>query len=108
MALFFTRLSEDMAGGPVATAAGENALTVVAALAHAGVPLTVAQLATGLDWPVDRVLRALADAERHPDLTDPVVPRRVAPDAYALGVRASRLSATQCAALTAQARCTTP
>ncbi|MEU5973934.1 helix-turn-helix domain-containing protein [Streptomyces sp. NPDC047315] len=108
MALFFTRLSEDMAGGPVATAAGENALTVVAALAHAGVPLTAAELAAALDWPVDRVVRAIADAERHPDLTDPVTPRRVAPDAYALGIRASRLSATQCAALTSRAPLTTP
>jgi hypothetical protein len=47
-------------------------LTALAALIHASTPLTVDQLATALGWPPDRVTSALHDAERRPDITDPV------------------------------------
>ncbi|KYF48293.1 hypothetical protein BE08_28255 [Sorangium cellulosum] len=98
MGRFFARLSDDMAGGPIEAALGD-ALTVLAALVHASAPLTVQQLADALGWPPDRVARALQDAERHPNVTDPVALRRTAPGAYAIIARLDRLTATQREAL---------
>ncbi|AUX41672.1 hypothetical protein SOCE26_030940 [Sorangium cellulosum] len=91
---FFARLSDDMAGGPTEAAVGD-ALTVLAALVHASVPLTVQQLATGLGWPPDRVTTALHDAEQHPNITGPVALRRAASGTYAITARLDRLTATQ-------------
>ncbi|WP_437509789.1 MarR family transcriptional regulator [Sorangium sp. So ce1099] len=98
MGRFFARLSDDMAGGPTEAAVGD-ALTVLAALVHAGAPLTVQQLATALGWPPDRVTSALRDAERHPDVADPVALRCPAPGTYTVVARLDRLTATQRAAL---------
>jgi DNA-binding transcriptional regulator GbsR (MarR family) len=95
---FFTQLSDDMSGGPTA-AVFDDALTVLAALVHAGAPLTADQLATALDWPPDRVTIALHDAELHPDITDPVALRRTEPSAYAIEARPNRLTPTQRKAL---------
>ncbi|WP_269756647.1 GbsR/MarR family transcriptional regulator [Amycolatopsis aidingensis] len=98
MGRFFARLSEDMSGGP-SLAAGQDALTVLAALLHAGTPLTVDQLETALGWPADRVTDALRDAERHPEATDPIVLGRTDSGACTIGARSDRLSAAQRTAL---------
>ncbi|XXY46062.1 MarR family transcriptional regulator [Sorangium sp. So ce269] len=98
MRRFFARLSDDMAGGPTEAAVGD-ALTVLAALVHAGAPLTLQQLATALGWPPDRVTSALRDAERHPDVADPVALRCPAPGTYTVVARLDRLTATQREAL---------
>ncbi|GGS07885.1 hypothetical protein GCM10010252_53590 [Streptomyces aureoverticillatus] len=98
MRQFFTSLSDDMAGGTTALAFAD-ALTVLAALVHAEVPLTAAELASALGWSEDRVATALYDAEQHPDIADPVAVRRDAAGAYGVVARPGRLSAAQCAAL---------
>lgn len=95
MGQFFTRLGRDIAGGPVDTAAGEHALTVIAALVHAATPLTLEQLAAALDWPLDRVTSALHDADRHPDLADPVAIRANEAGAYYVTARSDRLTTAQ-------------
>lgn len=99
MRQFFTSLSDDMAGGTTADAFAD-ALTVLAALVHAEVPLTAGQLATALGWTGERVATALHDAEQHPDIADPVALRHEAPDTYRVVARPGRLSAAQRAALT--------
>ncbi|MGV9817169.1 helix-turn-helix domain-containing protein [Nocardia xishanensis] len=95
MGLFFARLGRDIAGGPVDTAAGEHALTVVAALVHAGTPLTPEQLAAALDWPLDQVTSALHDAVHHPDLADPVALHRNKSGAFSVVARPDRLTTAQ-------------
>ncbi|WP_406234095.1 helix-turn-helix domain-containing protein [Nocardia sp. NBC_01009] len=95
MGLFFARLGRDIAGGPVDTAAGEHALTAIAALVQAGTPLTPEQLAAALDWPLDRVSSALHDGERHPDLADPVAVRGNEAGAYYVVARPDRLTTAQ-------------
>jgi hypothetical protein len=96
MGEFFARLSEDMSGGPVGHA---DMLTVLAALLHAGVPLTVDKLAGALDWPADRVLDALHLAEKHPDLADPTALEH-ASGRYAVVARTERLTPEQLGRLT--------
>lgn len=98
MGQFFTRLSDDMAGGPTAAVFGDT-LTVLAALVHAGAPLTVDQLAAALDWPPDRVNNALHDAEQHPDITDPVALQYAEPGTYTITARPDRLTTAQREAL---------
>ncbi|WNV89862.1 helix-turn-helix domain-containing protein [Umezawaea sp. Da 62-37] len=95
---FFAQLGDDMSGGPSAAAAND-ALTVVAALVHAGGVRSVGELAGGLGWEAERVVRALGDADLHPGLADPVAVRRVGSDGYAVGAAAGRLSAAQREAL---------
>ncbi|MFI1400089.1 MarR family transcriptional regulator [Streptomyces sp. NPDC020681] len=99
MGLFFARLGDDMASGPITAAAGENVLTVLAALVHAATPLTAAQLATALGWPPDRVTTALHDAVQHPGLTDPVTVSRTEPGTYTVTARPDRLTNAQREAL---------
>ncbi|MEV0321687.1 MarR family transcriptional regulator [Streptomyces sp. NPDC050658] len=67
MSRFFATLSDDMSGG--GTEAVDDALTVLAALRHAGAALTEPQLAAALGWPPDRVAGALRRAG--PDRLDP-------------------------------------
>jgi DNA-binding transcriptional ArsR family regulator len=98
MAQFFAQLSEDMAGGP-SEAVGQDALTVLAALAHAGAARTASQLATALGWPADRVTGALHDAERRPGITGPVAVRPAGSGAYAIDAGPGLLSAAQREAL---------
>ncbi|MFF2668669.1 helix-turn-helix domain-containing protein [Streptomyces niveus] len=57
---FFATLSADMASGPAGV---EDALTLLAALMHAGAPADAGRLAAGLGWPVERVTEALRHAE---------------------------------------------
>lgn len=98
MARFFTSLSDDMAGGTTA-AVFSDTLTVLAALVHAGVALSAEQLAAALNWVPDRVTDALARAEKHPDIADPVALRHVGPDTYAVEPRPDRLTRAQRKAL---------
>jgi hypothetical protein len=98
MGQFFARLSEDMADGPT-EAALDDMLTVLAALAHASAPLTVEQLATALGWPTGRVTSALHDAERRPDITDPLALQHADPGAYTVTARPDRLTTAQRTAL---------
>jgi hypothetical protein len=98
MGQFFAQLSDDMSGGPAELATGD-ALTVLAALVHAGTPLPADRLAAALDWPADRVTDALRDAGQHPDLADPVALRRTADGEYTVTARPERLTASQRAAL---------
>ncbi|MEV0297566.1 helix-turn-helix domain-containing protein [Nocardia sp. NPDC050710] len=95
MGLFFARLGRDIAGGPVDTVAGEHALTVIAALVHSGTQLTPEQLAAALEWPLDRVTSALHDADRHPDLADPVAVRGNKAGTYYVVARPDRLTTAQ-------------
>ncbi|MFF2850068.1 MarR family transcriptional regulator [Streptomyces sp. NPDC058001] len=106
MGRFFTQLSDDMAGGTTA-AVFSDALTVLAALTQAALartpPLTAHRLAAALDWPEDRVMDALREIERHPDLSDPLAVVRTARDTstetptftYAITVRPDRLTPAQ-------------
>jgi len=98
MGQFFARLSEDMAGGPTEAAISDT-LTVLAALVHASEPLTVDELATALSWPPDRVTSALHNAERRPDITDPVALQRTESGACTVTARLDRLTTTQREAL---------
>ncbi|MEU3601186.1 helix-turn-helix domain-containing protein [Streptomyces sp. NPDC006798] len=104
MASLFSRLAADMDTGPVDVADGEDALTVLAALVHAGAPLTADALAAALGWTGERVVRAIGTAERHPGLTDPVAPLRVASGTYTAAARPDRLGPARRAALTAAGR----
>ncbi|SDY78703.1 MarR family protein [Saccharopolyspora shandongensis] len=99
MGRFFARLSEQMSGSNLAEAVVHDALTALAALAHAGRPLTLDALATALDWPRERATAAL-DAIRHqPAIADPLALRATGPETYALSARPDRLSPAQRAAL---------
>ncbi|MFH8989734.1 MarR family transcriptional regulator [Streptomyces sp. NPDC017940] len=98
MRQFFTSLSDEMAGGTTASAFAD-ALTVLAALVQAAVPLTAGASAAALGWPQERIATALHDAEQHPDIADPLAVHRSEQGTYGVAVRAGRLSAAQCAAL---------
>ncbi|MFC0627236.1 GbsR/MarR family transcriptional regulator [Kribbella deserti] len=98
MRQFIGRLSEDMAGGP-SESARNDALTVTAALVHARTALTPSQLAAALEWPAERVIEALHDAEYNPDLVDPVALRRTSSGAYTAEARPGRLTDLQLKAL---------
>ncbi|MFG3440539.1 helix-turn-helix domain-containing protein [Nonomuraea sp. NPDC047897] len=99
MGRFFARLSEQMSGTTLAETAVHDALTVVAALVHAGRPLTLGTLAGALDWPRDRAATALDAIHRRPALTDPFVLRTAGPETYTLTTRPDRLSPAQREAL---------
>jgi DNA-binding transcriptional regulator GbsR (MarR family) len=95
MSRFFTKLAGDMTAGPLTAAAVSDALTVLAALAFTGAPLSVEQLAAALDWTRDRVTSALQDVEQYPGIADPVTFARVDGDAYTMTIREDRLSTAQ-------------
>jgi DNA-binding CsgD family transcriptional regulator len=99
MGRFFGRLSEQMGGSTVAEAAGHDALTVVAALVHAGRPLTPDVLATALGWPGERTEAALDALRRRPVLADPLALRVTGPGLFAVTPRPDRLSPAQREAL---------
>ncbi|MEI5100992.1 MarR family transcriptional regulator [Streptomyces sp. PmtG] len=98
MGRFFTSLSDDMAGGSAADAFAD-ALTLLAALVHAGTPLSAGQLAAALDWSPDRVATALRDAARHPDIADPLALRSGEDGRHTVVARAERLTTAQREAL---------
>lgn len=99
MGRFFGRLSEQMSGSPLAQIVVYDALTVIAALVHVGRPLTLATLATALDWPEDRTIAALDAIQSRPSIADPLVLQAIGPKTYALAARPDRLSPAQREAL---------
>ena len=99
MGQFFAKLSERMSNSALAEPSAYDALTVLAALMHAGRPLTVGALATALDWPSDRATTALDAIQRQPAIADPLALRIIAEQTYTLTTRPDRLSPAQRAAL---------
>lgn len=95
MGQFFGHLSEQMSGSTLTETVAYDALTVVAALVHAGRPVALDPLATALDWPRDRVTAALDALHRQPAIADPLALRALGPETYTLTARADRLSAAQ-------------
>lgn len=99
MGEFFGRLSEQMGDSQVAECVAYDALTVLAALVHAGRPLPVTTLAAALDWSPDRTTMAIATIHSKPALADPLALQETEPDTYTIAVRPDRLSVAQRAAL---------
>ena len=95
---FFERVYHGMLGGDMMVDAGD-ALTVLAALVHSAEPLTPHELATALDWSLDRVADALRAAEDHPEIADPVALLRTQAGAYTVIARPDRLTTAQREAL---------
>ncbi|MGI5352520.1 MarR family transcriptional regulator [Streptomyces sp. CA-250714] len=99
MGQFFARLSDQMSGSNLAESVVYDALTVLAALVHAGRPLSLDALATALGWPQERTAAALDANQRQPAIADPLVLRVVGPGIYTFTTRTDRLSAAQREAL---------
>ncbi|MEU6760533.1 hypothetical protein [Streptomyces sp. NPDC046685] len=74
--------------------AGRDAAALLNALAHAGRPLAVEDLAESLHWDTDRATNALEHAWAHPGLGGPFALRRVPPAHFTLTPRTDVLSAT--------------
>ncbi|MBS2551022.1 helix-turn-helix domain-containing protein [Catenulispora sp. NL8] len=95
MGRFFGQLSEQMHGSGLAEGAVHDALTLVAALVHAGRPVGIAGLADALAWSEARV-RAAVEANRgQPAIADPLVLQDIGAQEYAVVARSDRLSAEQ-------------
>lgn len=99
MGRFFTRLSEQMRGHPLAEPVVHDALTVLAALVHAGRRLTLDALTTALGWPRDRTTAALDAIRRQPAIADPLALRTTGRETYHLTASPDRLSPAQREAL---------
>jgi DNA-binding IclR family transcriptional regulator len=99
MGQFFAGLSEQMSGSSLAEPVVHDALTVLAALAHAGRPLTAGELATALGWRDERAAAALEAIRRQPAIADPFTLQDNGSEAYTLTARADRLSPAQREAL---------
>jgi DNA-binding transcriptional regulator GbsR (MarR family) len=99
MGQFFGELSEQMSGSTLAKTAAYDALTVLAALVHAGRPLTLDTLAAALDWPRDRTTSALDTIQRQPAIADPLALQAISPETYTVTARLDRLSPAQRQAL---------
>jgi DNA-binding transcriptional ArsR family regulator len=95
MGRFFALLREQMSGSTLTDSTGYDALTVLAALAHAGRPLTLDALATGLGWSWNRATDALDTIERQPAIADPLALQFISPETYGLTARPDRLSPAQ-------------
>ncbi|MFD2472991.1 GbsR/MarR family transcriptional regulator [Amycolatopsis silviterrae] len=95
MSRFFGRLSEQMGDSDLAEAVGYDALTVVAALVHAGRPLALDALADALVWPRGRVLAAVEAIQCRPAIADPLALRIVGAETFGLAAREDRLSPAQ-------------
>jgi DNA-binding transcriptional ArsR family regulator len=102
MGQFFARLSEHMSGSTLAEPVVYDALTVLAALVHAGRPLSIDTLATALDWPPDRAVAAVHAIEQQPAIADPLALRAVESGTYTVTARPDRLNPAQRAALEKQ------
>jgi DNA-binding transcriptional ArsR family regulator len=99
MGQFFAKLSERMSVSNLAEPSAYDALTVLAALVHAGRPLTVGTLVTALDWSPDRATTALDAIKRQPAIADPLALRVTADQTYTVTTRPDRLSPAQRATL---------
>ncbi|MBM9623492.1 helix-turn-helix domain-containing protein [Streptomyces zhihengii] len=98
MRRFFAGVHREMAGAS-ATEILDDAGTVVAALLHAGRPLTAGELAGALGWTRGRTAAAVDAAEHPPDATGPVALRRTPSGALLVGDRQGRLTPAQRTAL---------
>jgi hypothetical protein len=76
-----------------------DALTLLAALLHAGQPLTADELTTALGWSGRRLTDALRGAEEHADIVDPVALRRLDDGTFTAVARPGRLTSAQREAL---------
>ncbi|MFC4894600.1 helix-turn-helix domain-containing protein [Streptosporangium amethystogenes subsp. fukuiense] len=99
MGRFFARISDHMDDSDLTHTAVADALTVIAALVHAARPLNADDLATALDWPVQRAADALEVIRRRPTLSDPLTVERLGCGTYAIAPRPDRLSSAQREAL---------
>ncbi|NUW38712.1 GbsR/MarR family transcriptional regulator [Nonomuraea rhodomycinica] len=99
MGRFFAQISEQMDGGGLTEAVVLDTLTVLAALVHAGRPVTGEELAAALDWPRGRVAAAVDAAGRRPIIADPLALERTEAGAYTVTARPDRLSPAQREAL---------
>ncbi|MFD8562444.1 helix-turn-helix domain-containing protein [Streptosporangium canum] len=106
MAQFFAWISEQMNDSGLTDAVVRDALTVLAALVYAARPLTVDDLATALDWPVQRAADALDAISRRPILSDPLAVERLGRGEYTITPRPNRLSSAQRDALIVSPRST--
>ncbi|MEU7984026.1 helix-turn-helix domain-containing protein [Streptosporangium canum] len=106
MARFFAWISDQMNDSGLTDAAVRDALTVLAALVYAARPLTVDDLATALDWPVQRAADALDAISRRPILSDPLAVERLGHGEYVITPRPDRLSSAQRDALIVSSRST--
>ncbi|WP_369785696.1 helix-turn-helix domain-containing protein [Saccharomonospora xinjiangensis] len=95
MGRFFARLSGQMSGSTLAEPVADDVLTVLAALVHAGRPLTPETLARALGWPRDRVGGALDTIRNRPAVADPLALRVVEPGGYTVTACPDRLSPEQ-------------
>ncbi|UGT57118.1 GbsR/MarR family transcriptional regulator [Nocardia asteroides] len=95
MGRFFARLSAQMGGSDLADGAADDALTVLAALVHAGRPRTIDALSLALAWPRDRAVGALDLLERHPTLGDPLALVTTGAETFTVTTRPDRLSPAQ-------------
>jgi DNA-binding transcriptional regulator GbsR (MarR family) len=95
---FFERIHHTMirAAPPASTG---DALTLLAALLHAGQPLTADELATALGWPSGRLTDALRGAGEHADIVDPVALQRLEDGTFTAVARPDRLTSAQREAL---------
>jgi hypothetical protein len=80
---------------PDATSPEHDAGVIQVALAHAGEPLSIDELATALGWTPRRVTAALDHAQRHPHLASPVALRRTGPGLYTVTARLDCLTPAQ-------------
>ncbi|WP_413105139.1 helix-turn-helix domain-containing protein [Streptomyces sp. Inha503] len=99
MGQFFARLSEQMSGSSLSETVVYDALTILAALLHAGRPLTLDTLVTALAWPRDRATAALDAIQCQPAIADPLALRVIGPETYTVITRPDRLSPAQREAL---------
>ncbi|MEU7899867.1 hypothetical protein AB0B45_44370 [Nonomuraea sp. NPDC049152] len=73
----------------------DDAQALLGALAHAAVPLLIDDVATALQWDLQRVYAALGHARAHPELAGPYTIERIPPETYALRPRLDLLSRAQ-------------
>ncbi|MEU4703738.1 hypothetical protein [Nonomuraea dietziae] len=73
----------------------DDARALLGALAHAAVPLLIEDIATALQWNLERVYAALDHAHAHPELAGPYTIERTPPGTYVLRPRLDLLSRTQ-------------
>lgn len=73
----------------------DDARALLGALAHAAVPLLIDDVATALQWDLQRVYSALDHAQAHPELAGPYTIERIPPETYTLRPRLDLLSRAQ-------------
>lgn len=95
---FFVGIHRDMTG-PSAPVPFEDAMTVLAALVHAGRPLTTIELAAALGWPTARTATAVRAAEHQPEACGPLALQRTRSGAHLVTAQHSRLTPAQRTAL---------